>query len=262
MNRQSEQVDAYLNTLELEQRDSLERLRLFVLGILPGAVETLRAGRVAYDHDCAVLCEVECRAGGLRLHIAEADILSKHGDRFEALGVQSGYIPFRCFEDLPLGALALVLKEAARRGEHPWLEKLGDCLAQWAGTQSHVLCIGVAAESIRAIALIAERETGASLLREVAWIQGDLDLAYQEKPDLIVLDFDARSQGRDGWETLAQIRSAPDLQTVPVLALFDSRTLRRDRPLFASLGGPFAEACLFIPFSPDDLARALCEALG
>jgi CheY-like chemotaxis protein len=263
MSRKSEQVDVYLNRLGPEQRNSLERLRLFVLGVLPDVVETMRSGRVAYEHDCTMLCEADIQEDCISLHIAERDVLNRHRDKLEGLNVQQGYIRFRRFEDLPLNTLELVLKEAVHSREHPWLEKLGDCLKKWGtGVQRSVLCIGVAAEIIQFIQSIAEREASASILRDIKWTQGNLDSAYRERPDLILIDFDMQSQGMDGWETLEQIKRTPRLKDVPVIAIFASRRLHDGRPLFSSLSGPFADACLFKPFSPDDLARALCEALG
>jgi CheY-like chemotaxis protein/uncharacterized protein YdhG (YjbR/CyaY superfamily) len=262
MSRKSEQVDVYLNGFGPEQRSSLERLRLFILRVLPDVVETMRSGMVAYEHDCTMLCEVDIQESYISLHITERNILDRYKHSLGDLDVQQDRIRFKRFEDLPLDTLELILKKAVQSREHPWLEKLDHCLKRW-GTdaQRSILCIGVTADIIQLIQSILEREASAFTLQGAKWTRGNLDSACRERPDLILIDFDTRSQGMDGWETLEQIKRTPGLKDVPAIALFTSRRLRDDRPLF-SLGGPFADACLFKPFAPDNLAQALCEALG
>jgi CheY-like chemotaxis protein len=262
MSRKSEQVDIYLNGFGPEQRSALERLRLFVLRVLPDIVETMRSGVVAYEYDCTMLCEVDIQESCISLHITERNILNRYKHRLGDLDIQQGHIRFKRFEDLPLDTLELILKEAMQSREHPWLEKLDHCLTRWGtNTQRSILCIGVTAETIQLIQSIAKREASAFILQNAKWTRGNLDSTYRERPDLILIDFDTRSQGIDGWETLEQLKRTPGLKEVPVIALFTSQRLHDNRPLF-SLEGPFADACLFKPFAPENLAQALCEALG
>jgi CheY-like chemotaxis protein len=44
-----------------------------------------------------------------------------------------------------------------------------------------------------------------------------LDLAYNEKPDLIALDLDMPVM--DGWEFLRRAKSDPDIQDIPVVVV-------------------------------------------
>lgn len=263
MDRRSKQIDVYLQKFEPARRSSLEKLRSFVLGVLPDVVEVMRSGMLAYEHDCSVLCELDSQEDCISLHISERHVLDRHKDKMRGLDVGEGCIRFKRFEELPLDTLEIILKEAVQSRRYPWLERLGHCLKRWGTSKEmkNILCIGATAETIHLIQLMLECEASASILRDARWTQGDLDLARRERPDLMFIDFEARSQGMDGWEILEQIKRDAELNDVPVIALFAYRTPRDDWPLF-SLRGPFADACLFKPFAPDDLARALCEALG
>jgi two-component system cell cycle response regulator DivK len=44
-----------------------------------------------------------------------------------------------------------------------------------------------------------------------------LKLAHAERPDLILLDM--RLPGLDGWQVAQQLKAAPDVQAIPIIAL-------------------------------------------
>jgi CheY-like chemotaxis protein len=83
-----------------------------------------------------------------------------------------------------------------------------------------------------------------------------LEKARAERPDLIVLDM--MMPGTSGLDVLRQLRSDPELGSIPVLML-TARTQRSDREAATSAG---ADRFLAKPFSPIALAEIVSELVG
>jgi CheY-like chemotaxis protein len=83
-----------------------------------------------------------------------------------------------------------------------------------------------------------------------------LERARAERPDLIVLDM--MMPGTSGLDVLNELRSDPELGSIPVLML-TARTQRSDRDAALNAG---ADRFLAKPFSPIELVGVVTELLA
>jgi len=111
-----------------------------------------------------------------------------------------------------------------------------------------------------------DEEVLRSLIR--ATLEGDFEIveatsgdatlgkARAERPDLIVLDM--MMPGTSGLDVLNELRSDPELASIPVLML-TARTQRSDRDAALNAG---ADRFLAKPFSPIELAGVVTELVA
>ncbi len=109
-----------------------------------------------------------------------------------------------------------------------------------------------------ALAVMALRMVLRTLGYEVAEAaaSGEKALAIirREKPDLVLMDVMLVGE-LSGIETVVRMRQ---WHAAPVIFM----TGYRDQELIESLGRIAQATCLFKPFTPDDVARAVSQALG
>lgn len=91
---------------------------------------------------------------------------------------------------------------------------------------------------------------------EVTSGDATLEKARAERPDLIVLDM--MMPGTSGLDVLNELRSEPELASIPVLML-TARTQRSDRDAALNAG---ADRFLAKPFSPIELAGVVTELVA
>lgn len=86
--------------------------------------------------------------------------------------------------------------------------------------------------------------------------EAGLELARRDAPDVILLDI--RLPGIDGWEVLDRVRADPRIGRIPIVMISAHATPSTPRRAL----GQGATAYLTKPFRPEDLRKAISEALG
>jgi two-component system, OmpR family, response regulator VicR len=130
-------------------------------------------------------------------------------------------------------------------------DQLGAAPAQ----QRTVLCIEDEAEMIELIRLILERK-GFRVAGAVGGREG-LDVADQQRPDLILLDL--MMPDIDGWEVFRQLRANPRLHSIPVIVV-----TAKAQSIDKVLGLHIAKVDDYVtkPFGPQELVTAVERALA
>lgn len=121
--------------------------------------------------------------------------------------------------------------------------------------KKRVICIEDEPEMIDLVRLILSRK-GFDVIGAEGGIEG-LKLVRSEKPDLVLLDL--MMPDLDGWEVYQEIKSDPELRTIPVIVV-----TAKAQPIDKVLGLHIAKVEDYItkPFSPQELLQSVQKLLG
>lgn len=110
--------------------------------------------------------------------------------------------------------------------------------------------------NIRTVALIGLEDTPEWDIREAGSGQEALDLAAQEKPDLILLDM--MMPGMDGVSTFERFRQNPATRDIPIIFM-TAKVQKNEVEGYRNLG---AKGVIIKPFDPLALADEIMGILG
>jgi uncharacterized protein YdhG (YjbR/CyaY superfamily) len=116
MKKKTSEVEAYFQALAPERRSALEELRSLILEAAPDGVETMRYRMPTYEYD-DVLCSIASQKHYMSLYM-DTNIVEKYREALAGLSVGKSCIRFKKIEDLPLGTIKQMLKEAVRGRGH------------------------------------------------------------------------------------------------------------------------------------------------
>ena len=89
----------------------MTKLRSLIRKAAPDAKESMQSGMAAYDLS-GMLCALASQKNYMALYVCEPDAVEAHRDALGKLNCGKGCIRFRSLEELPLEAIAGILKEA------------------------------------------------------------------------------------------------------------------------------------------------------
>ena len=107
-------VDAYLAELPDDRREALTELRAMIRAAAPDAVEGMQYGMASYVRG-DILFGLASQKAHMGLYVCDADAVEAHRKRLGKLDCGKGCIRFKKLADLPLDAVADILREAALR---------------------------------------------------------------------------------------------------------------------------------------------------
>lgn len=111
MESETEKVLAFLDTLPLERRLTLARLRTMISRVAPGAVELLAHDVPTYDLK-GPLFQLGVEKAYLALYVCEPNILDQFRERLGNLEIGTSCIRFRNLDDFPPDTLKEILQSA------------------------------------------------------------------------------------------------------------------------------------------------------
>lgn len=109
--------------------------------------------------------------------------------------------------------------------------------------------------NIRTVAMIGLEDTPEWDIREASSGQEALDLARQDRPDLILLDM--MMPGLDGVSTFERFKQDPSMKEIPIIFM-TAKVQKNEVEGYRKLG---AKGVIIKPFDPLSLAEEIMEIL-
>ncbi len=104
-------VSEYLAEQPADRQKALTKLRSVIRKVAPDAKESMQYGMPAYELD-GMLCGLASQKNYMALYVCEPEIVEAHREALGKLNCGKGCIRFRTLEELPLGAISAILKDA------------------------------------------------------------------------------------------------------------------------------------------------------
>lgn len=114
MQSKAKTVDEYFAELPAERREALEVLRRVIRETLPGVEESMQHGMPAFSLRGEVVCGIASQARNMAFYCCTKDLLEKHRAALGGLDCGKSCIRFRKLADLPMEAIAAVVRDAAK----------------------------------------------------------------------------------------------------------------------------------------------------
>ena len=105
-------VNEYVENIREDHRSTIEKLRGLVLGVVPGAIKSIKYGMPTYDGD---ICAFAAQKHYFSLYIMNTLILEKHKSKLGYLNVGKSCIRFKRIEQLPLDNVRFLLVESVKK---------------------------------------------------------------------------------------------------------------------------------------------------
>jgi uncharacterized protein YdhG (YjbR/CyaY superfamily) len=106
-------VDSYLQNLEAERRTALEALRILVMELAPGAVETMRYRMPTYEYTGTTLGAFASQKHTMSLYLDPA-LVARHRTQLAGPSLGKSCIRFKRLEQLPWDTIRHMLQEAVQ----------------------------------------------------------------------------------------------------------------------------------------------------
>jgi uncharacterized protein YdhG (YjbR/CyaY superfamily) len=111
MKSQATSVPDYLAELPDDRRAALTKLRSVLRKAAPDAKEAIAHGMPSYELD-GMLYAMASQKNHMALYVCEPEIVDAHRDALGKLNCGKGCIRFRTYEELPVDAIATIVREA------------------------------------------------------------------------------------------------------------------------------------------------------
>ncbi len=107
-------VAEYLEELPADRQAALKKVRSLIRKAVPQAKESMQYGMAAYDLN-GLICSLASQKNYMALYVCEPEVVDAHRAALGKLNCGKGCIRFRNLEELPLDAVADILKEAGSK---------------------------------------------------------------------------------------------------------------------------------------------------
>jgi uncharacterized protein YdhG (YjbR/CyaY superfamily) len=111
MNSQATSVPDYLAELPDDRRTALTKLRSVLRKAAPDAKEAMAHGMPSYELN-GMLYALASQKNHMALYVCEPEIVDAHREALGKLNSGKGCIRFRRLEELPVDAIAAIVREA------------------------------------------------------------------------------------------------------------------------------------------------------
>jgi len=106
-------VDEYIQSLQPDRKDALEKIRGLIFNTIPDIEETMRYNMPTYEKD-EVVCALASQKHYISLYM-DVELVKEHREELKHLGVGKSCIRFRKIENLPLDTVKEILEETVAR---------------------------------------------------------------------------------------------------------------------------------------------------
>ena len=114
MDKKTQEVEGYLESLEPERRAALEKLRALVLRVAPDVVETMRYRMPTYEYGGDMLCALASQKHYMSLYM-DVEIVERHKPELAGLSTGKSCIRFKRLEQLPLETIEDMLRQSIQK---------------------------------------------------------------------------------------------------------------------------------------------------
>jgi uncharacterized protein YdhG (YjbR/CyaY superfamily) len=112
------QVDEYIERLEPDRKEALEKLRVLVFSTVPGVQETMQYNMPTYELDGEVVCAISSRSNYISAYMDVEAVERHRAELGKACG--KSCVRFNRLTDPLMGTLRTILRETIEaRGKQP-----------------------------------------------------------------------------------------------------------------------------------------------